>query len=103
MAALSKRRPLLRTPALATHPPQKWGCFTCASPFSCRQRPSTAGTVGSDGEGEVVRRNASPGGGHQEEEEEGEEFVIRRQASYLSLVADGSPGDVARASAGRPK
>lgn len=52
----------------SSRPVQKWGCFSCASPFSCKQR-----LVGSGGDSdeEVVRRNDSTDG-----------FVIRRKQSF---------------------
>ncbi|KAL4437247.1 hypothetical protein ABPG75_004386 [Micractinium tetrahymenae] len=63
----------------------KWSCFSCASPFSCKQRPAGGGD---DSDDEVVRRNDSTDG-----------FVIRRQQSFPPPP---SPGHE-RSSSGRPK
>ena len=84
---------------------QKWGCFSCASPFSCRQRSGVLGD--SDDDGEVVRRNdgPSPHAGPLSPlppvESEGEEFVIRKGS--LSRLGGGSPASSGRGSAGRVK
>lgn len=84
---------------------QKWGCFSCASPFSCRQRSGVLG--GSDDDGEVVRRNDRPSP-HADAlsplppgEWEGEEFVIRKGS--LSRLGGASPASSSRGSAGRVK
>ena len=59
---------------------QKWGCFSCASPFSCKQRPRQ-----DDSDEEVVRRNESEG-----------DFVIRRQPSLPSPAVSRGTADRAK-------
>ncbi|KAL4439429.1 hypothetical protein ABPG77_008758 [Micractinium sp. CCAP 211/92] len=69
----------------------KWGCFSCASPFSCKQRHQG----GDDSEDEVVRRNDSTEG-----------FVIRRKQSFPPLPSPAGPrsssGQLRRASLNQP-
>ena len=71
------RCPPVSTISLVQKP---WGCFSCASPFSCKQQRRGAGADSDDDE--VVRRATDSTEG----------FVIRRKHSFASL----SPASVAR-------
>lgn len=69
LMAARRDAPLASTTLPLVVPPlQKWGCFSCASPFSCKQRPAS----GDDSDDEVVRRNA----------DSVDDFVIRRKQSF---------------------
>lgn len=64
--------------------PQKFGCFSCASPFSSCRKPGQQQQQQDDSDEEVVRRNDS------------EDFVIRCKESL-------TPCATSRGTADRPK